>query len=42
MNKNEINQPIDWDTSSSHKHWSLKSGSIINEQNKGVYLSEHM
>lgn len=40
MSNNETSQPVDWGTpSSSPTHWSLKAGPIINEQNKGVYLS---
>ncbi|MBY0545552.1 MAG: hypothetical protein K2Q14_08430 [Gammaproteobacteria bacterium] len=40
MNKNELNQAIDWGTLSEHTtHWSLKGGPIINHQNKGVYMS---
>ena len=39
MNKNNLNQSIDWETSSDHKHWSLKAVPIINAQNKDVYLS---
>lgn len=38
MTKHE-NQTEDWGTHSSPAHWSLKAGPIINEQNKGVYLS---
>ena len=30
---------MDWGTPSSPAHWSFKVGPIINEQNKGVYLS---
>ena len=29
----------DWGTPSTPSHWSLKAGPVINEQNKGVYLS---
>jgi hypothetical protein len=39
MSKIESKQSVDWGTPSSPTHWSLKSGPIINEQNKGVYLS---
>lgn len=38
MNNNDTNKPIDWGTPSSPTHWTAKSGPIINEQNKGVYL----
>ena len=39
MSRNDPKQSVDWDTSSSPTHWSLKAGPIINDQNKGVYLS---
>ena len=39
MSKDESKQSLDWKTSSSPAHWSLKTGPIINDQNKSVYLS---
>ena len=38
-NEKNQNASLDWGTASSPTHWSLKAGPIINEQNKGVYLS---
>ncbi|MBP9726694.1 MAG: hypothetical protein KBD83_04440 [Gammaproteobacteria bacterium] len=36
---NESRQQQDWGSESTPAHWSLKTGPIINEQNKGVYLA---
>jgi hypothetical protein len=36
MNKSENNQSLNWDDRSTPTHWSLKSGPIINEQNRSL------
>jgi hypothetical protein len=39
MNEHGNSQPLNWDERSTPTHWSLKSGPIINEHNRGVYLN---
>ena len=40
MNKNEnLQQEIDWGSTTTPTHWSLKAAPIINAQNRSVYLT---